>query len=99
MTIENISIQEFERNHRVGRSKHGSFRSAVATMEVGDSIKYTCSWEHSPPLKSNGERGRTCFGTNYLSQFRKKLRYDTGNDSINFKYHCYDGDFYVLRTA
>jgi len=97
MTIENISIQEFERNHRVGRSVHGQFRSAVAAMEVGDSIKYACSWGHPP--KSNGERGRTCFGTNYLSQFRKKLRYDTGNDSINFKSHCYDGNFYVLRTA
>jgi hypothetical protein len=97
MTIENISIQEFEKNHRVGGSKHGSFRSVVTTMEVGDSIKYTCVWKHI--IKINGERGAGCLGANYLHQLRKKLRSDTGNDSINFKSHCYDGNFYVLRTS
>ena len=91
-----ITTEEFDSNlvnrnrrERKDRITYPRFNEVLMMMELGDAIRYPCSWEH---------KGSHCMGTTHVGSNASRIRRKQVN-STAFSSFCHEGNFYVKSTA
>lgn len=98
-----ITTEEFDshlasarkRSREKDKIKYPRFNEVLRIMELGDAIKYPCSWEH---------RGNYCMGKNHVNMNAVRIRKNKEQifgqvNSTSFSTYCHEGNLYVKRTA